>query len=119
MRDDIEFNYDEEISAYTARFPEHVTFENLCIWRNRFHEALDARSTPKPVALILDTNKHDFESNECLKLLREILVQLASLENGIYKIAFIQPEHYRKPEIVNNSEAYFANIGGAKSWLMG
>ena len=119
MKDEIELKYDKEIKVYTVSFPEHITYESLSKWRIKFHEILDARPHPNSELLLLDSNKHDFESLECLKFLREILNQLANLENGIHKIAFIQPAHYRKPEIISNNEAYFANTDDAKVWLRG
>lgn len=119
MRDEIESKYDEAMGAYLVSFPEHVTYEALSKWGVEFQEILVSRGQQKPEALLLDSNKHDFETIECLKFLREILTQFANMKNGICKIAFVQPTNYRKPEVVSLSEAYFASAEEAKSWLMG
>ena len=111
--------YDEELQAFTVSFPEYICHESLNAWKNVFLEVLKTRMTVKPERLLLNLNKHEFESIECLKFLREILTQITSIENGIYKIAFVQPSHHRKPGIVSENEAYFVNIEDAKSWLKG
>ena len=119
MSEEIESKYDEEIRTYTVFFPEHVTFENLSNWKIKFQEKLDTRLRPRSEALLLNSNIHDFESIECLKYLREALTHFANLENGIHKIAFVQPAQYREPEIISKNEAYFVNTEEAKLWLRG
>jgi hypothetical protein len=118
VKDGIESKYDEAMGAYLVSFPEHVSYEALSKWSIEFQEMLVSRGHQKPEALLLDSNKHDFESIECLKFLREILTQLASMKNGICKIAFVQPANYRKSEVVDFNEAYFSSSEEAKSWLM-
>lgn len=119
MAEKIESKYYKKIRAYSVYFPEHVTLDHLNNWKREFQEMLDVRSHPKPEALILDTNKHDFESIECLRILRSILSQLVNQDNGIYKIAFVQPVQYRKPEVISKNEAYFEDVEKAKLWLRG
>ena len=110
--------YDEAMGVYFVSFPDHVSYEALSKWSIEFQEMLVSRGHQKPEALLLDSNKHDFESIECLKFLREILTQFTNMKNGLYKIAFVQPANYRNPEIVDLKEAYFSSTEEAKSWLM-
>ncbi len=119
VKDKIESKYDDELEAYLVSFPERISYEALSKWGIEFQKILDSGEHQKPVALLLDTNKHDFESIECLKLLREILTQFSKMNKGIYKIAFVRPVDYGKPGVVDLNEAYFSSVEKAKSWLKG
>jgi len=113
----IKSEYERETKAYVVSMPDYVSLEALELWGQKFKKELNRRLSPKPEALLLDTNKHNFESFECLKLLRSILNTVVSLKNGINRIAFVQPEKYRISEIISYKEAYFSNNEDARKWL--
>ncbi|MCU7917187.1 MAG: hypothetical protein KZQ95_02370 [Candidatus Thiodiazotropha sp. (ex Epidulcina cf. delphinae)] len=113
----IKTNYGRKIGAYMVYMPEHIAIRTLENWTNEFERTLEERENPQEFSLLLDTNRHDFESIECLKYLRGFLHKLSRMQGGLIKIAFVQPAKYRVPGIVSSSEAYFSNTLEAKNWL--
>ncbi|MCU7924358.1 MAG: hypothetical protein KZQ88_16840 [Candidatus Thiodiazotropha sp. (ex Dulcina madagascariensis)] len=113
----IKTKYDEEIGGYRVYMPEYIAIRALETWANEFGEALEEREVPQAFSLLLDINKHDFESIECLKYLRDFLYKLNQMQEGLTKIAFVQPVKYKVPGIVSRNEAYFSNMLEAETWL--
>lgn len=111
----IQTRFDSGLDAYVVNFPEFVTLNCLRRWGEAFLLELEAHADN--VALLLDTNQHDFESVECLKWLRTFLKYEPIIEAMIYRVAFISPPEYRHPEVVSKREAYFTNTKGAQQWL--
>lgn len=109
--------FDQELNAIIVNMPKVITLDILKKWRKIFLELLVKRHANKKVALSLDTNRHDFESIECIKLLRELLSKNMHVNQSISRIAFVQPVNYREPEIVNSTEAYFSQAEDAQEWL--
>lgn len=113
----IESKFDDEIDAFIIRMPENITLSALEIWQNEFLALLHERAENEKVSILLDTNKHEFESIECLKLLRNLLVDEPLIKNGISRVAFVAPKQYREPEIISPKEAYFSRFEEALNWL--
>ncbi len=67
------------------------------------------------MALLLDTNKHQFESIECLKFLRDLISN--EVIHRLSSVAFVQPREYRTPEVPSSTEGYFDNFEDAYTWL--
>ncbi len=95
--------------------PEHITLELLKGWRKNFLLTLEKKIIRKNMALLIDTNKHQFESIACLKLLRDLISN--EVIHRLSSVAFVQPRKYRIPEIPSSTEGYFDNFEDAYSWL--
>ena len=117
MAEHIEMKFDSEINAFIVSMPELITHSALKIWNKEFLKLLCERASNEKAALLLDTNKHDFESIECLKLLRELLSNERQVRESISKVAFVQPRQYREPEIISPVEAYFSQFEEAHNWI--
>lgn len=111
----IQTRFDSRLDAFVVNFPEFVTLNGLREWGEVF--LLELESHSNEVALLLDTNQHNFESVECLKWLRTFLMDDPIIESTIYRVAFVQPTEYRPPEVVSDGEAYFPNTKEAQRWL--
>jgi hypothetical protein len=104
----------KEVDCYVVRFPDHITLESLRKWGREFKIELAGR---RGFGLLLDTNRHDFESVACLKWLRDYLTQDDVVKQAISKVAFVQPEAYGVSQVVSDYEAYFHDPASAKKWL--
>ena len=113
----IKTNYDDNSGAFVIRFPEYTTFAELKSWGENFRKILLKQEKNHKPGLLLDTNSHNFESISCLKFLRNFLQEVNQMDNGISKVAFVQPVQYRQPEIMNSCEAYFSKFEEAYQWL--
>ena len=112
----INTTFEKDINAFVVCMPENITLKVLKLWKKEFLQSLTEGERSKKSGLLLDTNKHQFESIECLKLLRNILSNKQT-KQYISTFACIQPIQYRKPNIVSSEEGYFANFEDAYSWL--
>jgi O-6-methylguanine DNA methyltransferase len=112
----IQTTYDKNINALVVKMPELITFKELEAWKDRFLLSLKNAKQYKNLALLLDTNRHQFESIVCLKLLRNILSE-NEIKSHISKVAMVQPEQYKEAKIYNASEAYFSSFEDAYDWL--
>ena len=117
MSSQIDTNYDDEISAFVARMPEYITFKELKQWRTEFLASLDKIVGHERVALLINTNTHQFESITCLKLLRDLLSSEPQVKHCISRVAFVQPRQYREPSIWSSNEGYFSCFKDAYCWL--
>lgn len=113
----IETTFEKELNAIIVYMPELITLSALECWREQLLKLLTKLDQNGKVALLLDTNRHDFESVECLKLLRELLSNEPRVRENISRVAFVQPGHYKEPEIVSPTEAYFSQRKEACEWL--
>ena len=113
----IETTFDNDVNAFIVRMPDHIALEELNHWRKEFLLSLGEGVGDDKAALLLDTNKHQFESIECLKLLRELLSNERQIKHCISRVAFVQPRHYREPEVSSSTEAYFSSFEDAYHWL--
>ena len=113
----IETTFDNDINAFIVRMPDHIALEELNRWRKEFLQSLGEGAGDDKAGLLLDTNKHQFESIECLKLLRDLLSSERQIEHCIGRVAFVQPGHYREPELSSSTEAYFSRFEDAYHWL--
>lgn len=111
----IQTRFDAGLDAFVVKFPEFVTLSCLRDWGDVF--LLELESHSNDVALLLDTNQHNFESVECLKWLRSFLMDEPTIESTVYRVVFILPQEYRRPEVVSDGEAYFTNTREAQRWL--
>lgn len=117
VRQSVKIIFNKEIDAIIVKMPELITIKELQIWREAFFECLAQYSSSKKVAVLLDTNNHDFESIECLKLLRQILSDGQEIGEGISRIAFVQPKQCKEPGIASKTEAYFSKTEDAIEWI--
>ena len=108
--------YDDEISALVVRMPDFITLNMLKRWKDEFLLSLNQIVGQEKVALLIDTNTHQFESIACLKLLRD-LTNEPQVIGRISRVAFVGPSQYKQPEVVNSSEAYFSQFEKAHNWL--
>ena len=113
---DINTTFKHDIDTFVVHMPENITLKSLNFWKKEFLQSLNDRERTKKCALLLDTNKHQFESIECLKLLRDILSS-EQTKDHISTFACIQPRQYREPCIVNSKEGYFSNLKDAYHWI--
>lgn len=113
----INTEFDNKLNAFIVLMPEYITFNELCRWEKEFLKSLRARAGNEKVALLMDTNKHQFESIECLKLLWNLFSEELKAKDYISKVAFVGPVQYREPEIINPTEAYFSHYEEAHNWL--
>jgi len=113
----IDTDYDDEICAFVVRMPEYIIFKELKQWRTEFLASLDKRVEHEKVALLIDTNTHQFESIACLKLLRDLFSNKSKIKHYISKVAFVQPREYREPGIRSLNEGYFSCFEDAYCWL--
>lgn len=104
----------KEADCYVVTFPDYIFLESMKNWGSEIKQKLDGG---KGLSMLVDTNSHNFESVECLKWFREFLTQEDVVTQAISKVAFVQPETYRAPEVVSDHEAYFADINSARKWL--
>lgn len=111
----IQTRFDAGLDAFVVEFPEFVTLNYLRQWGESFLLELEGHSND--VALLIDTNQHNFESVDCLKWLRTFLMGEPTAKSNICRVAFIQPPEYRRPEVVNDEEAYFTSTKEARRWL--
>lgn len=112
----IDTRYDDKIDAFIVQVPEFIALKELKQWKAEFLSYLSKIEGPAKAALLIDTNTHQFESIECLKLLRELFSE-PRLKQCISKSAFVGPSQYREAEIVSSSEGYFSNLADAYRWL--
>ncbi len=106
--------FDTNINAYIVTLPESISLQILTDWGAEFATQLGNESGR--VNFLFDFNTHHFESIACLKWLRDFLGS-EQFTSTIHKAAFVQPVEYRPPEIVSDSEAYFASMKDALEWL--
>lgn len=111
----IQTRFDAGLGVFVVEFPEFVTLNCLRQWGEDFLLQLESHSND--VALLLDTNQHNFDSVDCLKWLRTFLMGEPIAKSKICRVAFVQPPKYRCPEVVSDGEAYFTNTKEAQRWL--
>lgn len=68
-------------------------------------------------SVLFDTNKHNFESIQCLKSLREYLTDNTVLKSRFSRAALVAPEKFMVPIIKSEVEAYFDDFEQAYKWL--
>ena len=113
MSDRIIFSFDKMINGYVIAMPDIVTLTVIADWIECFDD--DIRSSGREsYSLLIDSNKHHFESIQCLKSLREYLTQI---QGQVSRVAFVAPPNFRESEIVSGREAYFDNLEQAYQWL--
>ncbi len=117
MEDRIKINYDKRINGYVVTMPDFVTLEMIEEWKDRFDQKLKTIRKSDNLSLLFDTNKHNFESIQCLKSLREYLTGNTLIRSSISKSAFVAPAKYMTPTIKSKVEAYFDNLEQAYQWL--
>ncbi len=115
----IEIHFDEEINGYVITMPDWVTLEMLKDWKFRFDKMLAETSHKSEYSLLIDTGRHEFESVDCLKFLREYLSEKPEFKNMIKKGAFVGPQKYVSPHVESDLEAYFNDYHEAHDWLKG
>lgn len=111
----IQTRFDADLNAFIVEFPAFVTLETLHDWGKVFISEL--QNHDGGVALVINTNQHNFESVECLRWLRTFLAGEPIISSSVSRAAFIQPSEYRRPEVVSDVEAYFSSMNEAYRWL--
>jgi hypothetical protein len=113
----IEFNFDIRINGYVVTMPDFVTLDMIEEWKDRFDRELQSIRSSNKLALLFDTNKHNFESIQCLKILREYLTDNKVLKSSFSRAALVAPAKFMAPNIKSEVEAYFDNTEEAYKWL--
>lgn len=98
--------------------PDFVTLKMIEEWKIRFEQKLKTFPSLNNCALLFDTGKHNFESIQCLKSLREYLTDDALIKSCVTRAALVAPAKFMAPSIKSESEAYFDNIDVAYQWLI-
>jgi hypothetical protein len=117
MDNKIEFKFDIKINGYVVTMPDFVTLDMIEEWKVRFDRELKTIRSSNKFALIFDTNKHNFESIQCLKILREYLTDNKVLKSSFSRAALVAPAKFMAPNIKSEVEAYFDNFEEAYKWL--
>ena len=115
MNHPITMRYDEALRAYLISMPDYVSLADIEDLQNRLFSSFISLKEGQ-CALLIDTNKHDFESIACLKALRDLL-ESPPVSSNCIRVAFVQPRQYREAQIVSDQEAYFYDKTEAYSWL--
>ena len=98
--------------------PDFVTLKMIEEWKVRFEQKLKSFPNSNNCALLLDTGKHNFESIQCLKFLREYLADDSLVKSCVTRAALVAPAKFMIPVVKSESEAYFDNIDVAYQWLI-
>lgn len=114
---DIQFWLDADIPAYIVAMPDKISHKYLCIWIEHFNYHLNQTHNPKPLGLLIDTKRHDFESIECLRILGEYLRKDELIIMTFSNMAFVQPANHMPPHVHSAQEAYFDSCEKALHWL--
>ena len=117
MKDRIEINFANNINGYVVTMPDFVTLDMIEEWEYRFDQELKTKRNSNNFALLFDTNKHNFESIQCLKSLREYFTDNTVLKSRLSRAALISPSKFMAPKIKSEVEAYFDNFEQAYNWL--
>jgi hypothetical protein len=117
MEDRIEIHFDKRINGYVVTMPGFVTLDMIEEWKYRFDQELKTKRNSDNFALLFDTNKHNFESIQCLKSLREYLADNTVLKSRFSRVALVAPARFMAPIIKSEAEAYFDNFEQAYKWL--
>jgi len=117
MNNNIQVSYDKNINGYVVKMPEFVSLITIEEWRNKFALYLKFLPLSQKFAMLIDTNKHEFESIQCLKSLRDFFTANAEVQSKCVKVAFVQPKSYMEPCIKSEIEGYFENFEEAYKWL--
>ena len=89
----IEFNFYKRINGYAVAMQDFVMLDMIEEWKSRFDQNVIAIQSSIRSALILDTNMRNFESIQCLKILREYLIDIKALKSKFSMTALIPPEN--------------------------
>ena len=122
MKEHIQVRFDERISGYVISMPEFICLNAIEQWIDEFGKELSTLPQGSRIALLIDTNLHQFESIQCLKRMREFLTtnkQVMSASHVV--VAFVAPASYIEVHIKSESEseAYFETRPDAYRWLEG
>jgi len=117
MNGNIQVSYDDKISGYVVRMPEFVSLRAIEEWRKNFSFEFKSLPSSQRVIVLIDTNRHEFESIQCLKSLRDFFTTNAEIKSNGVKTAFVQPGNIMDPHIKSDIEGYFENYDEAYKWL--
>ena len=106
--------YDSIVNAFIVKMPEYINYDALEVWKSEL--LLSLSKVENQIALLIDINRHNFESIECLKLLRNMFDE-SIVKEKVLKTAFVCPKKYKESEVVSNEEAYFEKFNDAYCWL--
>lgn len=117
MNGAIQIKFDEKLNGYIIRMPAFISLKSIEEWKRQF--ALNLKSLPltQKIVLLIDTNRHEFESIQCLKNIRDFFTSNYVIQSNVVKVAFVQPNSYMAPHIKSEIEAYFDSIEEAYKWL--
>ena len=117
MSENIRVSFDKKINGYIISMPEFISLNSIEEWKNKIDLELKSLPLNQKVVMLIDTNKHEFESIQCLKSLREFFTSNAVIQFNIVKVAFVRPKSYGEPHIKSEFEAYFESVEEAYKWL--
>jgi len=117
MNNNIQVSYDEIVKGYIIKMPELVSLNAIEEWKKEFSVDLNSLPLSQRFVMLIDTNKHEFESIQCLKSLRDFFTTNADVQSKCVKVAFVQPKEYIEPCIKSEIEGYFGNYEEAYKWL--
>jgi hypothetical protein len=117
MKDSIQVKFDEELKGYGISMPDIVSISAIEEWTDRFGSDLRTTSPGQKTILLIDTNQHQFESIQCLRILRDFFANISAIKSNGVKVAFVQPANFVEPQIKSDREAYFESFEEAYEWL--
>ncbi len=113
--DHIHTSYRRDIKSHVVSLPSGVSHNALKKWSREFIRELQLR--PGKAGLLFNAGDHDFESIDCLKLLKDLFTKNRAIKKSINRVAFVQPIQYRNPEVVSDLVAYISAEQKAIGWL--
>ncbi len=117
MKDNVRFKFDEKINGYVITMTDFVSLAAIEEWKKRFDIELKSIPFSQKIVMLIDTGKHEFESIQCLKSLREFFTTNSVIQSNGVKAAFVQPKNYIEPHVKSEFEAYFEKSDDAYKWL--
>ena len=117
MNGNVQVTFDKKINGYIIRMPDFVSINSIEEWVHEFEHILKSLPLTQRITMLIDANKHEFESTQCLKLLREFFTTNVVIQSNVVKVAFVQPKNYREPQAVSEIEGYFESTEEAYKWL--
>ena len=105
MVHDIVTDFREDINTIIIRMPEKISLALLQQWKNELLDLLENEKR-QGLSLLMDTNTHNFESIDCLKFFRDLLLNNSVVKKYIIRAAFVTPKKFRQPEIVSIPEIW-------------
>ncbi|MBV1862619.1 MAG: hypothetical protein KUG77_29630 [Nannocystaceae bacterium] len=109
-------HHDPTLPGLVLSLPDVITPHTVEDLRHRLPGYLPVCSDDAGSNILIDTNRHDFESIACIRAFRDVLDR-SGIGQHCSRVAFVTPAKYRAAEVVSEREAYFSDVSAARAWL--